>query len=141
MRRSPDSEPHRPLPHRLRGRGKVHLQGSGQAVVTLRGRGTLEIGRLRNTHFHFEGRGARRFPDANHLVIAAAHGVLALTGRNLDVILRDGHVELALTGSFRVVLDGVGEWTTPAGERQRWGLGPRRLDLGGIAAGKPGETV
>jgi hypothetical protein len=132
----PVSDPNkRPSPpHRLRGWGSLRLQGSGRIEVRLQGTGSLEVRRLRHTDFTFEGRGVRRFPDANRLVVSAARGRLVLEGTSLDVTLRRGYADVRVAGTFLAWLDGRGEWVEPSGARRGWGLAARTVELRSAAS-------
>ena len=130
---SPHHARERAPAHHIRGWGSLHLRGSGEVLVSLAGTGSLEIAGLSRTAFSFEGQGARRFPDPEHLVVTRARGVMTVTGWDLDLKFLEGHADVQVRGTFEAVLVGQGEWIDLEGRRTVWGREPRHVRLDAIA--------
>jgi hypothetical protein len=136
-RPSSQSTPILPLPHRIRGNGRVHLRGAGEVVVTLAGEGQVTVLLRPDTQVRFAGVGFRRMPSSHEIVYVSARGTLHLEGSGVDVrfgAARPVAVDVSCAGTFEATLDGVGEVASPSGARIGWGLHPKALRLAGADA-------
>jgi hypothetical protein len=134
MNPSSKSTPILPLPHRVRGNGRVHLRGAGEVVVTLVGVGQVTVLLHADTQVRFDGVGFRRIPSGHEIVYVQARGTLYVQGGAIDVRFgseRACPIDFSCAGVFEATLDGTGEVASPSGALVGWGLHPKALRLAG----------
>ena len=127
------STPILPTPHRIAGTGTIRIRGAGDVVVELAGSGQVTLRNAGRASVHFEGRGARRRPSTDVLIVAVATGTLAIEGSDLDVEFSGGTAVVHAMGRFEIALDGRGEVEPPRGRKIGWGLHPRAVRIDGAA--------